>query len=123
MKMTVFSDTPAEIAADARDSAKMGEMKYAHYLDDEAMAVLETLSVEEKAYLWAYLDEMVPREVGKALLDEMEKRIMDDDGKRWRGIAGRKTEFVAKPFEHAEKSISAHSVFGKSLVQRQFGAR
>lgn len=119
--MTEFDDAPNDIAGEMHRAAELGEMKYSRYLDDDARAVLETLSAGERAYLWAYLEETVPSEIGKALLNEMWKGITEANGKKPRGLTAKPTKFVAKPFEHAEKSISAHSVFGKSLLQRQFG--
>lgn len=89
------------------------EAKYHHYLDDETKAKIDALDVGDRAYFWAYLKETIAEHIGREMLREMERMVIDG------GVRPLSSpdKLAPKPFEYAEDSIRPGKWFARSCIQ------
>lgn len=87
------------------------ESRYYRFLDDETRAKVDALDPGDRAYLWAYLKETLPAQMGRELLHEMERQVIEGMG----GVM--RDEASAKPFSHAEGRLRPGAWFSRTCIQ------
>ena len=99
-----------------REEIEDFERDYRRLLTPDLIEYVDSLSDFNRRYFFAFLHNELGKAVDRRIIEGAKRRVMSGIQ-----VLG-EDELSPTPFKEAEKSISTHSWFGKSLVQRQFGA-
>lgn len=56
--------------------AEQAEAMYRQYMDDDDLAIVESLDAPDRAYFWSRLYYEIPRRMNRQMLEEMERSVL-----------------------------------------------
>lgn len=97
------------------DVVATSKLMYEQFLDDEDRAKVEEMDVPDQAYFWTMLYYEVPRHMGKSMLREMERDVID--GKAIMRPVIRAMVRRSKTLDGLWDTTRPHAWFKPSLIQ------